>query len=257
MMARPWLYTSLSLSALPPSLLASPSPRTRSPSQSSMGGACIILLFPVLVIFFNAQGVHANAYDQCLTTIQALPNGTEGLLDSSGKNPVNISSTVTAISYGLCKEVCGTGSGAFQWSVFSQQFSAWLLPWLALISALPFGAKHRSDNVMSMILCVGSPVLGAYSLALTVLNTQWIARRFSGFKYPNVAQAVKALSSLQQVPLQVSAEYGLLASTVVLKENDAWWKELTEGLDYIHTWSISAASSIAWVVIAYLFTVIG
>lgn len=49
----------------------------------------------------------------------------------------------------------------------------------------------------------------------------------------------------------------MLASIVALQKNDAWWKELAEGLDYIHTWSISAASSIAWVVIAYLFTVIG
>lgn len=108
-----------------------------------------------------------------------------------------------------------------------------------------------------MLLTVGSPVLGAYSLALTVLNSQWIARRFSGFKYPNVGLAVRALSSLQQVPLEVSAEYGVLASMVVLPENNEWWTELVEGLDYIHTWSISAASSIAWVVIAYLFTVIG
>lgn len=208
----------------------------------------------LLLCLFPAIG--ALAFDQCLTTIRQLPNGTEGLVDNRG-NPVNISINATAITYDLCNASCGLGSSPFQWSVFSQQFSAWLLPWLALLSQLPFGTLYRSDNVMSMVLTVGSPVLAAYSLALTVLNTQWIARRFSEFKYPNVGRAIRVLSSLQQVPLEISEKYGMLASTVVLPENDTWWQELAEGLDYIHTWSISAASSIAWVVIAYLFTVIG
>ncbi|KAE9388401.1 hypothetical protein BT96DRAFT_1004229 [Gymnopus androsaceus JB14] len=48
----------------------------------------------------------------------------------------------------------------------------------------------------------------------------------------------------------------LLASLVVLPENDEWWRELLEHLNYTYTWSISAATSIAWVLIAYIFTVI-
>lgn len=69
------------------------------------------------------------------------------------------------------------------------------------------------------------------------------------------------LSSLQQVPLKIIGTgvsghgEGLLASVVVLRVNDRWWKDLAEGLDYIHTWSVSAAASIAWVLVAYLFTV--
>jgi hypothetical protein len=51
-----------------------------------------------------------------------------------------------------------------------QKFSAWLLPWLALLSQLPFGATHRLDNFVSVLLAVGSPTLAAYSLTLTVLN---------------------------------------------------------------------------------------
>ncbi|KAE9383565.1 hypothetical protein BT96DRAFT_1032018 [Gymnopus androsaceus JB14] len=39
----------------------------------------------------------------------------------------------------------------------------------------------------------------------------------------------------------------LLTSLIVLPENDEWWKELSEHLDYTYTWSISAATSIAWV----------
>lgn len=198
----------------------------------------------------------AASCTQCLTSIQALPDGTAGVVDNNGM-PVYFSSTATAVTYSLCKETCGKSACPFQWSVFSQQFSAWLLPWLALISQLPFGSRYRSDNLMSIVLTVGSPTLGAYSLALTVLNTQWIARRFSGFKYPNVGRAVRVMSSLQQVPLAISTEYGLLSSLVVLPENDEWWKEMVEGLNYIHTWSLAAGLSIVWVVVAFLFTVIG
>jgi hypothetical protein len=54
-----------------------------------------------------------------------------------------------------------------------------------------------------MLLTVGSPTLAAYSLALTVLNGFWIARRFSFVGYPNARNAVKILSSLQQSSLEV------------------------------------------------------
>jgi hypothetical protein len=42
----------------------------------------------------------------------------------------------------------------------------------------------------------------------------------------------------------------------MLPKNDPWWAELVLWLDYTDTWSISAATSIAWVVIAYVFTII-
>ncbi|KAF8218251.1 hypothetical protein K438DRAFT_21902 [Mycena galopus ATCC 62051] len=130
------------------------------------------------------------------------------------------------------------------------------LAYLALISQLPFGARTRLDNVVSMLLTVGSPTLAAYSLALTVLNGHWIAQRFSGVSYPNAKNAVKILSSLQQSPLQVNTKDSLLASLVVLHSNDEFWEELAEGLNYVHTWSISAVASILWVIVAYIFTVV-
>ncbi|KAJ2912698.1 hypothetical protein MD484_g7711, partial [Candolleomyces efflorescens] len=133
---------------------------------------------------------------------------------------------------------------------------SWLLPWLALVSQLPFGPRDTLDNLESVVLTVGSPMLAAYSLALTVLNGRWIARRFSKHNYPNIQNAIRVLSSLQQVPLRVTNEGALLASLIVLPQNDEWWRVLIEWLDHPHTWSISAVTSIAWVVIAYIFTVI-
>ncbi|KAF7377820.1 hypothetical protein MSAN_00205500 [Mycena sanguinolenta] len=181
-------------------------------------------------------------FQQCLIDVQNGKWGQTGGTDNQGRPVANIS-TATAITYDLCVTACGSGQGPFQWNIFSQQFSAWLLPYLALISQLPFGARNRLDNVVSMLLTVGSPTLAAYSLALTVLNGHWIAQRFSGVSYPNVKNAVKILSSLQQSPLQVNTQDSLLASLVVLHANDDFWEDLRDHLNYVHTWSISAIRS--------------
>ncbi|KZP03909.1 hypothetical protein FIBSPDRAFT_968581, partial [Athelia psychrophila] len=76
------------------------------------------------------------------------------------------------------------------------------------------------------------------------------------YNFPNIPQAVRILTNLQQTNVKVISTGGLLASLVVLPENDNWWATLAKSLNYTQTWSISAATSIAWVVIAYLFTII-
>jgi hypothetical protein len=180
----------------------------------------------------------------------------DGKTDNHGNLLSPSISNATAITYDLCVSQCGAGQEPFQWTVFSQQFSSWLLPWLALVSQLPFGANDKLDNLESVLLTLGSPTLAAYSLALTVLNGRWIAQLFSNYRYPNVKNAVKILSSLQQSPLRVDTDNVLLASLIMLPQNDEWWAELVVWLEYTHTWSISAAASIAWVIIAYVFTII-
>jgi len=211
-----------------------------------------LLLLSSFLVF--ALPVGAVNWDQCLNDIR---NGTWtfGGRDNQGR-PVPINASTTAISYRLCREACGTGPEPIQWSVFGQQFSSWLLPWLALISQLPFGANDKPDNLAAMLLTVGSPTLAAYSLALTVLNGRWVARRFASYNYPNARKAAHILASLQQSPLRLASEAPLLASLIVLSQNDKWWAELEDRLDYSYTWSISAVASITWVAIAYVFTVI-
>ncbi|KAF9020868.1 hypothetical protein BDZ89DRAFT_1201941 [Hymenopellis radicata] len=193
--------------------------------------------------------------NECLAQLKAGEFGDVGL-DSSGRR-VHWENA-TAMPYVVCRDKCedGRGQEPFNWSVFSKQFSSWLLPWLALISQLPFGAKYRLDNVIAMLLTIGSPVLAAYSLILTVLNGYHVARRFSGMTYPNTYYAVKILAGLQQSPLHLSEEDGLLASLIVLPQNEGWWPLMTKLIHYEHTWSIAAFASIAWVVVAYMLTVI-
>ncbi|KAG1757928.1 hypothetical protein EDB19DRAFT_75286 [Suillus lakei] len=210
----------------------------------------------LLLLVHSVEKVAGVDWTQCFADIQANANATnnlDGLLDGNGY-PVSNIADATAISYSLCTSSCGDGRD-FQWPVFSQDFSSWLLPYLALISQLPFGAQYRLDNLMSALLTVGSPVLAGYSLFVTLLNSRWINRRFRqlAVAYPNSCFAVAIVSSLQQVPLNVDSD--CFASLVVHPENDCWWKYLSQLMDYTHTWSIASATSIAWVIIAYILSI--
>ncbi|KAK7457050.1 hypothetical protein VKT23_010353 [Stygiomarasmius scandens] len=217
-----------------------------------MGRITIMMLFVLFFITAVSPALASTNFSQCLLDLQSGRLGKDGGRDNNG-NIVEIS-RATAISYDLCVSACGSGQEPFNWSAFSQEFSSWLLPWLALTSQLPFGAHDKLDNFISVILAVGSPTLAAYSVIMTVLNSRWVARRFRGISYPNAQSAMRILSSLQQASVLVNRD--LLPSLIVLPENDQWWIDLKDHLDYTHTWSVSAATSIAWVVIAYIFTVI-
>lgn len=212
--------------------------------------AAIILLIPVATCV---------PFRQCLADIRKGKWGLEGGFDSHG-NPASDISMANAISYDLCKRACGTAPQPLKWPDFTPQFSAWLLPSLALVSLLPFGANNLLANLMSMFLAIGSPTLAAYSLALTVLNGRWIARRFESYGYPDAHSAVRFLNSLQQSPLRVTTG-PLLADHVVPlpgHHRDRWWSMLAASwLSHTHTWSISAATSILWVLVAYVLTVVG
>ena len=181
------------------------------------------------------------------------------LRTSQGRN-VTSADNATALSYTGCTQYCGIGLEQFSWTSFAQEYAAWLLPYLALVSQLPFGARRRMDNLMSAVLTLGSPTLAGYSLYMTLLNARWVNDKlFAGIDYPSAAvrrSVVRVLSSLQQVPLCVHpGEDGRFESLVVHPDNDSWWTVLAEELDYTHRWSIASATSIAWVVIAYLLTV--
>jgi len=98
-----------------------------------------------LPLFFLS--VAATNFTQCLITFRG-SNATEGGTDFFG-TPVTDPNAAVALTYEACITWCGSGWESFDRSVFSQQFSAWLLPWLALISQLPFGAETRLDNLIS------------------------------------------------------------------------------------------------------------
>ncbi|KAK1217199.1 hypothetical protein PQX77_020152 [Marasmius sp. AFHP31] len=208
-------------------------------------------ILSVLALHYRVASA-SNNFTLCLYDIQH--TGSRSGVNNLGQ-PVKNPDDATAISYITCANECGTSPGVRPWTLIAQEFSAWLLPYLALLSQLPFGAHDRWDNFLAVILTIGSPALAAYSVAITVLNERWIVRLFNSYSYPNRRNAVRILGSLQQSPIRIGTDHRLLASLVVLPENDAWWCELVAWLDYAHTWSISAASFIAWVVVTYAFTI--
>ena len=223
-------------------------PILSNPIAKGFGVFLTLLILPQLSLAVN--------FTQCLLNVQSRygNDSTVGGTDNSG-HPVN-ASLATALTYDLCVKECGSASEPFQWSTFSQQFSSWLLPWLALISQLPYGADDSLDNFTAMILAVGSPVLAAYSLGLTVLNGRWINRRMK-LHSPEKSDEIekfrlvgRILTNLQQVPITPSHMHDLHSLTL-----DSW-KALHHQIEYPLTWSYVASSSIAWVLIAYIFTVI-
>ena len=194
-------------------------------------------------------------WEACSQQIQSGIWGSVGGTDNHG-NPVSNIQTATGITYDLCIRACGASSGSFSLTNFFGQFGSWLLPWLALVTQLHFDANGKLSNLVSMLLTVGSPTLAAYSLAITVLNGRWMARRLATYSHPINQYVVQVLGSLQQSPLMITTGGSLLASLVLLPENDRWWSELAVLLNYSHTWSVATIISIAWVVIAYVATLI-
>ena len=84
---------------------------------------------------------------QCLAKFKEL-NTTVGGTDYDGI-PVTNPLDAVGLTYTACVQYCSPKQEPFDWTRFSQQFSAWLIPWLALVSQLPFGAKSRLDNFIS------------------------------------------------------------------------------------------------------------
>jgi hypothetical protein len=83
-------------------------------------------------------------------------------------------SQAVGITYLACKEFCGTSYGTLDWVAFGTGITAWLFPWLALIAQLPFETRNAWGNIISFFICVGSPQLIAFSLAIHVLMSRRI-----------------------------------------------------------------------------------
>lgn len=82
-----------------------------------------VRFWSLCALFFCCLLVEANAVnlDQCKASFR----------NETGE---------TQFTYKQCVNTCGGGAGVFKWSMFSQDFNAWVLPWITLMFQLPFGA---------------------------------------------------------------------------------------------------------------------
>ena len=226
----------------------------------------------LLLLFFYSSLVVATNFGQCLEDLKKDPDAVGGV-DSWG-NPTSPAAAV-GFTYKTCTERCGSRPVPPNWKDFSQRFPSWLLPWLALVSQLPFGAENYIDNFFSsepspyfvtstiayqnalhaspVVISVGSPALAAYSLILTALNARSVNRRVNRIEYRNKMDVARALISLQQMSLELTKDPVFLASIPV---ENRWEQEIVSRLSRRNTWSLATASSVAWVIIAFLFTLI-
>ena len=100
---------------------------------------------------------------------------------------------------------------------------------------------------------MGSPALGAYSLLLTSLNARLVYRRARRIKHDSKNDVAKTLISLQQTTLELTKDERLLA---LIPVNDQWRREIADRLTRRNAWSVATGSSVAWVVIAFIFTLV-
>lgn len=214
-------------------------------------------MFLILLVLQLCRTTYASPdFVKCLERLQNQEFGqvVEGAVDANGYSVSNVTLAV-GLTYPACINLCGSGNEAFNMNSFSQQLVTWLLPWLALISQLPYGSNDVLKNFESMLLTVGSPMLAGYSLALAVTSNRWMVDRFGRSNYPNSILAAKVVSSLQQVLFSLPKEDHVLWSLVVLRENDEWWWRLANGLDYSSSrWTLAAIMSMVYVGLTYILT---
>ena len=140
------------------------------PSRS----ACITSL----ALFLVPTAASPN-FVQCLAKFKEL-NITVGGTDYDGRPVINPHEDAVGLTYtASCVQHCSSGQESFDWTAFSQQFSAWLIPWFALISQPPFGAKSRMDNLIS-----GEFPSGTHRVVAPIFLLQYPSRTHCRVSHP-------------------------------------------------------------------------
>ncbi|KAJ7886710.1 hypothetical protein B0H13DRAFT_2342718 [Mycena leptocephala] len=179
----------------------------------------------------------------------------------------NITADVWGITTRACEKNCGFDvlRQSVDFTTSAITITTWLLPWLALIAQLPFEA-HGWMNILSGCLCVGSPALAAYSLALTAFNRWYIAFKFQRLKssaatdtrqeHDYMVERVEAaeliFQEVQPSPMRANQRTGELANLIVLNDphRQNFWK--TAAKDLSNTRRGFTYSFLAQVLMAFL-----
>lgn len=92
----------------------------------------------ILVIFqFVTHGADAVNLNACSARLLKQQSEAQNTTNATG------SPLVLSISYEQCLVECGSGMGNVNWQSFSENFGAWLLPWISLMFQIPFGAERK------------------------------------------------------------------------------------------------------------------
>ena len=102
-------------------------------------------------------------------------------------------------------------------------------------------------------MSLGSPALAAYSLVLTSLNARSVYHRVKASRVRYKKSVMDVLVSIQQTSLELTEDGRLLE---FIQDNHRWIQEIGERLSRRGTWSLATATSIAWVIISFLLTLV-
>ena len=191
------------------------------------------------------------------------------LLDRNGE-PTDSRATAWGISYRLCMEFC-TGPAKidiYGSDYLAQHMTSWVLPWLALTAQLPYSASNKRSNIMAPLLALGSPALIVYTLALTVLNSRTIRRKFKNclrrckeINLPGLAEAIDSAQTimvdLQHIPIQAyQGPQRAFSHLVVCPNTWIWRTNLKDEMSGTRkTWDFSLFANVAFVCIAQTLAV--
>ncbi|KAJ7749814.1 hypothetical protein DFH07DRAFT_1062263 [Mycena maculata] len=212
----------------------------------------------------------SNWQDSCAATFNCT---SEGLVNKLGEaiNPTcpangSIPPEVWGITARAFQENCGTEVlvQSVDFSSSAITIATWTLPWMALIAQLPFEAIGWMD-LLSGFLCVGSPALATYSLALTAFNRRYISNKFRRLQtraeqeapnYPYMAERIESASFIlqeaQQGPLRADQRTGELGRLIAVDDERIhhFWR--TAAKDLKNTRRDFTYSFLAQVLLAFL-----
>ena len=105
-------------------------------------------------------------------------------------------------------------------------------------------------------MSLGSPALAAYSLMVTSFNARTVYNKANHSKHKKKGDLAKALAALQQTALELTepTEHPHLLKSI--RGNRLWKREILKWLRKRNAWSLTTGFSVAWVVVAFIFTLI-
>ncbi|KAF7364460.1 hypothetical protein MSAN_01107400 [Mycena sanguinolenta] len=208
--------------------------------------------------------------DACASRFNCSSDGLVNILGQAISCPANgtIQSTpdIWGITYNACEAEC-TMDKIRQTISFASAMvplTTWVLPWVALIAQLPFEAAGGWMDLLSACLCVGSPALATYSLALTAFNRRYIAAEFKRLKEeaetttqrryrymaPRIDAACFVLQETQQCPMRADQRAGEFANLIVLPDRRTFW--ITAEKDLKNTSRGFTKSFLAQMILAFM-----
>ncbi|KAF8172536.1 hypothetical protein K438DRAFT_1981387 [Mycena galopus ATCC 62051] len=227
----------------------------------------------------NVSTIYASNWQQACAarfncTSDGLLNMNAQPISCPANSTIQATPEIWGITYEACQAQCGMDVLVQSVDFYSAAIplTTWLLPWIALIAQLPFEAEGWMD-LLSACLCVGSPVLATYSLALTALNRGYIAAEFQrlaetakentnkDYRYldKRISEAEFILQESQQCPMRANQRNGELAGLIVLPDRENFWESAAKDLKNTRrdfTYSFLAQVVLAFVTYLISFTAV-